>query len=115
MLDTEIFKMIERSVILLICSHNEESMLTLYYLLQAGKSTYLRQIALLQIMAQIGCFVPAEYASFRLADQIFSRIGNDDDPEANLSTFTVEVLKLRNILCNVTVIKCYITTWVLFH
>ena len=42
-------------------------------------------------MAQMGAFVPAEFASFRLSDQIFSRIGNDDDPEANLSTFTVEV------------------------
>ncbi|KAJ8319977.1 hypothetical protein KUTeg_001564 [Tegillarca granosa] len=44
----------------------------------SGKSTYLRQILLLQIMAQIGSFVPAEYASFRIADQIFSRIGNQE-------------------------------------
>jgi len=58
---------------------------------QSGKSTYLRQIALLQVMAQIGCYVPAEYASFRMADQIFSRIGSDDDIETNSSTFMVEV------------------------
>jgi hypothetical protein len=58
---------------------------------QSGKSTYLRQIALLQVMAQIGSFVPAEYASFRVADQIFSRIGSDDDIETNSSTFTIEV------------------------
>jgi DNA mismatch repair protein MSH4 len=42
-------------------------------------------------MAQIGSFVPAEYASFRIADQIFSRIGSDDDIETNSSTFTIEV------------------------
>ena len=59
--------------------------------LQSGKSTYLRQIALLQIMAQIGSFVPAEYASFRIANQIFSRIGSDDDLETNSSTFMLEV------------------------
>ncbi len=59
---------------------------------QSGKSTYIRQIALLQIMAQIGCFVPAEYASFRVADKIFSRIGSDDDIETNASTFMVEVI-----------------------
>ena len=60
-------------------------------LFQSGKSTYLRQIALLQIMAQIGSFVPAEYASFRVACQIFSRIGSDDDLETNSSTFMLEV------------------------
>lgn len=59
--------------------------------LQSGKSTYLKQIALLQIMAQIGCYVPAEYACFRVADQIFSRIGSDDDIETNSSTFMLEV------------------------
>ena len=42
-------------------------------------------------MAQIGCFVPAGYASFRLSHQIFSRIGSDDDIETNASTFTIEV------------------------
>jgi len=60
-------------------------------ILQSGKSTYLRQIALTQITAQIGSFVPAEYASFRIADQIFSRVGSDDDIETNSSTFSVEV------------------------
>ena len=60
------------------------------YIFQSGKSTYLRQIALLQIMAQIGSFVPAEYASFRIASQIFSRIGSDDDLETNSSTFMLE-------------------------
>lgn len=63
---------------------------------QSGKSTYLKQIALLQIMAQIGCYVPAEYASFRVADQIFSRIGSDDDIETNSSTFMLEASILSN-------------------
>ena len=43
-------------------------------------------------MAQVGCYVPAEYASFRAADQILSRIGSDDDIETNSSTFTLEVI-----------------------
>ena len=51
----------------------------------------MKQIALLQIMAQIGCFVPADYASFRIAHQVFSRIGSDDDIETNASTFMLEV------------------------
>ena len=51
----------------------------------------MKQIALMQIMAQIGCFVPADYASFRIADQVFSRIGSDDDIETNASTFMLEV------------------------
>lgn len=64
--------------------------LILMKIFQSGKSTYLRQVALLQIMAQIGCFVPAEYASFRLTNQIFSRVGSDDDMETNSSTFMLE-------------------------
>ena len=46
-------------------------------------------------MAQVGCHVPAEYASFRAADQILSRIGSDDDIETNSSTFTLEVSLLQ--------------------
>ncbi|XP_074639659.1 mutS protein homolog 4-like [Acropora palmata] len=66
----------------------------------SGKSTYLKQIALLQIMAQIGCYVPAEYASFRVADQIFSRIGSDDDIETNSSTFMLEMKEINYIIQN---------------
>ena len=47
-------------------------------------------------MAQIGAFVPAEYASFRIANQIFSRIGSDDDLETNSSTFMLEVSFLQD-------------------
>ncbi|XP_030643259.1 mutS protein homolog 4 [Chanos chanos] len=66
----------------------------------SGKSTYLKQVALCQIMAQIGSFVPAEYASFRIADQIFTRIGVDDDFETNSSTFMVEMKEISYIIHN---------------
>ncbi|XP_014778440.1 mutS protein homolog 4 [Octopus bimaculoides] len=66
----------------------------------SGKSTYLRQVALLQIMAQIGCFVPATYASFRISDQIFTRIGSDDDLETNASTFMLEMREINYIIQN---------------
>ncbi|XP_019619725.1 PREDICTED: mutS protein homolog 4-like [Branchiostoma belcheri] len=68
----------------------------------SGKSTYLKQIALLQIMAQTGSYVPAEYGSFRLADQIFSRIGSDDDIETNASTFMLEMREVNYIVQNAT-------------
>ncbi|KAI8513855.1 MutS protein msh4 [Branchiostoma belcheri] len=69
----------------------------------SGKSTYLKQIALLQIMAQTGSYVPAEYGSFRLADQIFSRIGSDDDDiETNASTFMLEMREVNYIVQNAT-------------
>ncbi|GAB1599457.1 mutS protein homolog 4 [Argonauta hians] len=66
----------------------------------SGKSTYLRQVALLQIMAQMGCFVPATYASFRISDQIFTRIGSDDDLETNASTFMLEMREINYIIQN---------------
>ncbi|XP_023683988.2 mutS protein homolog 4 isoform X1 [Paramormyrops kingsleyae] len=68
----------------------------------SGKSTYLKQVALCQIMAQIGSFVPAEYASFRIADQVFTRIGVDDDFETNSSTFMVEMKEISYIIHNVS-------------
>ncbi|XP_063234963.1 mutS protein homolog 4-like isoform X3 [Bacillus rossius redtenbacheri] len=63
----------------------------------SGKSIYIRQIALLQIMAQVGCFVPAESATFRIADRIFSRIGFDDSIETNASTFVLEMKEMMYI------------------
>lgn len=68
----------------------------------SGKSTYLKQVALCQIMAQIGSFVPAEYASFRIADQIFTRIGVDDDFETSSSTFMLEMKEISYIIHNVS-------------
>lgn len=67
----------------------------------SGKSTYIRTIALLQIMAQIGCFVPAEYASFKIIHHIFARLSLDDNIEANLSTFSAEMREMAFILRNV--------------
>ena len=71
---------------------SSESVAFSLLLTQSGKTTYLKQVALLQIMAQVGCFVPAVYASFRLTSQIFSRIGSDDDISSNSSTFMLEVI-----------------------
>ncbi|CAG8587408.1 1179_t:CDS:10 [Diversispora eburnea] len=68
----------------------------------SGKSTYLRQIVLISIMSQIGSFVPAEYASFRMTNQIFTRICNDDNIETNSSTFIVEMRETSYILQNIT-------------
>lgn len=65
-----------------------------FSLSQAGKSTYLKMIAILQAMAQMGSYVPAEMATFRLTDQIFSRITLNDDLEHSLSAFQLEVGRL---------------------
>ncbi|KAI1873059.1 uncharacterized protein JN550_003312 [Neoarthrinium moseri] len=67
----------------------------------SGKSTYIRMISLLQIMAQIGCFVPAEYASFPIIQQLFVRMSTDDSIEANMSTFSAEMREMAFILRNI--------------
>ncbi|KAI0935607.1 hypothetical protein AcV5_003986 [Taiwanofungus camphoratus] len=64
----------------------------------SGKSTYLRQIGLLTVMAMCGCFVPAEYGSFRLHDALLTRLSNDDDMEKSLSTFANEMASSAMIL-----------------
>ena len=66
----------------------------------AGKSTYMRQIALIAIMAQAGSFVPASHASIGIIDQVFTRIGAFDDLASGQSTFMVEMVELANILNN---------------
>lgn len=68
----------------------------------AGKSTYMRQTALIVIMAQIGCFVPAKEAHLPLIDQIFTRIGASDDLVSGESTFMVEMLEANNAIKNAT-------------
>lgn len=68
----------------------------------AGKSTYMRQVALITIMAHIGCFVPATSAKIALTDRIFTRIGANDDLSFGQSTFMVEMNEVSNILNNAT-------------
>lgn len=68
----------------------------------AGKSTFMRQNALIVIMAQIGCFVPARYAKIGIADKIFTRVGAVDDLTLGQSTFMVEMVETANILNNAT-------------
>lgn len=68
----------------------------------SGKSTYMRQVALTAILAQIGCFVPAKEASLPIFDQIFTRIGAADDLISGQSTFMVEMLEARNAIVYAT-------------
>lgn len=68
----------------------------------AGKSTYMRQVALTAVMAQIGCFVPAERAVLPIFDQVFTRIGAADDLSAGQSTFMVEMLEARHAIAHAT-------------
>ena len=68
----------------------------------AGKSTYMRQVALITLMAQMGCFVPAKSARIGVVDQIFTRIGASDDLASGQSTFMVEMSEVADILKNAT-------------
>ena len=68
----------------------------------SGKSTYMRQVALITLMAQIGSFVPADYAKISVVDQIFTRIGASDDLTAGQSTFMVEMAEVADIVKHAT-------------
>jgi DNA mismatch repair protein MutS len=68
----------------------------------AGKSTYIRQVALLTLLAQAGSFIPAESATIGLADRIFTRVGAADELARGLSTFMLEMVETANILNNAT-------------
>lgn len=68
----------------------------------SGKSTFMRQVALIVVLAQIGCYVPAEEAELPIIDQIFTRIGAADDLVAGQSTFMVEMLESQHAITNAT-------------
>lgn len=67
----------------------------------SGKSTYIRSLALMTVMAQIGCFIPAQYASFPIVHQLFARVATTDDLDANVSTFAAEMREMAFILRHV--------------
>jgi len=68
----------------------------------AGKSTYMRQVAVITLLAHMGCFVPARRAEIALTDRIFTRVGASDDLAIGQSTFMVEMMEVANILSNAT-------------
>ncbi|MDP4171068.1 MAG: DNA mismatch repair protein MutS, partial [Bacillota bacterium] len=81
---------------------NEREVLLITGPNMSGKSTYMRQIALTAILAQIGCFVPASQAVLPVFDQVFTRIGAADDLISGQSTFMVEMLEAKNAIANAT-------------
>ena len=68
----------------------------------AGKSTYMRQVAIITLMAHMGCFVPAKYAEISIIDRVFTRVGASDDLAFGQSTFMVEMSEVSNIINNAT-------------
>ena len=68
----------------------------------SGKSTYMRQVALIVVMAQIGCYVPCESASLPLQIKYFTRIGAADDLASGQSTFMMEMMESQHAIANAT-------------
>lgn len=82
--------------------NNDRSILLITGPNMSGKSTYMRQVALTAVLAQIGCFVPADEAVLPIFDQIFTRIGAADDLVSGQSTFMVEMIETKNAVTNAT-------------
>lgn len=85
-----------------VLDHNRAQIMLITGPNMAGKSTYMRQVALIVIMAHMGCFVPAEKARIPLVDRIFTRIGAADDLAGGQSTFMVEMLETKRALTQAT-------------
>ena len=83
-------------------NHNDQEILVITGPNMVGKSTYMRQVAVLTIMAQVGSFIPARSASFSPVDRIFTRVGASDDISTGQSTFMVEMQEVSHILRNAT-------------
>lgn len=83
-------------------NHNDQEILVITGPNMAGKSTYMRQVAVLTIMAQTGSFIPARSASFSPVDRIFTRVGATDDISTGQSTFMVEMQEVSHILRHAT-------------
>ncbi|MDI7741532.1 DNA mismatch repair protein MutS [Lysinibacillus fusiformis] len=81
---------------------NDKNMMLITGPNMSGKSTYMRQVALIVVLAQMGCYVPADEAMLPITDQIFTRIGAADDLVAGQSTFMVEMLESQNAITNAT-------------
>ncbi len=81
---------------------NDVNMLLITGPNMSGKSTYMRQVALTVVMAQIGCYVPCEFASLPITDQIFTRIGAADDLASGQSTFMMEMLESQQAIAHAT-------------
>ncbi len=81
---------------------DEDRMLIITGPNMAGKSTYMRQVAVITLMAQVGSFVPADSAQIGVCDKIFTRVGASDDISAGQSTFMLEMTEVANILKNAT-------------
>jgi len=86
----------------IVLDHSKNNLLLITGPNMAGKSTYMRQVGIIVLMAHIGSFVPADSANITLVDRIFTRVGASDDLSSGQSTFMVEMNELANILNNAT-------------